>query len=165
MLLISKLTVYVFPIIVIIKKDATNKTTLNLTDLSCKEGGYQKCPFGSKICYDNNDPSNTFSIYACIPKEIKCQNPKQEADIFQCKSGECTYSLEMCEPEEGYSFCEYMFFQFPEEKEYLCEDYLGIINCPEPLRLCGDGICRASEYSQPSQIACPIGTVLCPDLT
>ena len=150
----------IYSIIILLDEKNFNKITLNLTDLNCAEEGYYKCPFGYKICcYDS---------FACLPSELKCDNDTEmsKSKYYKCKNtNKCVVFLTECEPEEGYKKCDYMVFQYPEDKEYLCSNYTGIINCPENQVLFNDGICRSQFSSQPSQIACPIGTVLCPDLT
>ena len=154
----------IYSIIILLDEKNFNKITLNLTDLNCADEDYEKCPFGLKIChYYEGDEIND-----CLPSEIRCDDhpeKKMRKTPFKCKNtNKCVESLTQCEPEEGYKKCFYMGFQYPQDKEYLCSNYTGIINCQGNQVLCDDGICRGDKMN-PSQIVCPIGTVLCPDLT
>ena len=149
----------IYSIIILLDEKNFNKITLDLTDLNCKEGD-QKCPYGLKICCDDDST-------ICIPPEIKCndQGEMYQSKYLKCKNTNiCVESLTECEPEKGYKKCFYMGFQYPEDKEYLCSNYAGIISCPVGTFLCDDGICRG-EKNNPSQIVCPFDSVLCPDLT
>ena len=134
--------------------------TLNLTNIKCKDG-YQKCPSGRQ-CFIGD-------IIGCIPLSVKCDNPEEiKEKPLKCKgTNKCVVSLAECDPERGYKKCNYMKFQYPEGKDYLCfsnADIEGFLSMLYP-ELCDDGILRKSKDLQPSQIVCPIGTVLCPDLT
>ena len=155
----------IYSIIILLDEKNFNKITLDLTDLNCAdEEFYEKCSFGLKICYDSEEGDE---IIDCIPSEIRCDDPEEETEEkpFKCKNNnKCVESLTECEPEEGYEKCDYMDFQYPKDKEYLCFDYTGISCPPEHPILCDDGVCRGDNM-KPSQIVCPIGTVLCPDLT
>ena len=151
----------IYSIIILLDEKNFNKITLNLTDVKCADEHHEeKCPYGYKICL--NDES-----YYCIPSEIKCDDPEEYWSVkpFKCKNtNKCVVSLTECEPEEGYAKCDYMSFQYPKDKEYLCSNYAGIKSCQGNQVLCDDGICR-DEKNNPTQIVCPVGTVLCPDLT
>ena len=152
----------IYSIIILLDEKNFNKITLNLTDVKCKGYHDKICPYGYKICLD-------VESYYCIPFEIKCDDPEERwsEKPFKCKNtntNKCVAKLTECEPEEGYKKCDYMGFQYPQDKEYLCSNYASIINCPEGKVLCDDGICRDVKKN-PSQIVCPVGTVLCPDLT
>jgi len=61
-----------------------------------------------------------------------------------------------------------MNVSYPPDKEYLCSYYLPL-DCkrkyPSYRILCKDGICRKSKSLQPNQRVCPIGKILCADLT
>jgi len=61
----------------------------------------------------------------------------------------------------------------PIGKEYLCQSFKSV-NCkkigrmlinPTTLAWCADGLCKTDINLQPNQIVCPIGQILCPDLT
>jgi len=148
---------------IVILSDNKNfyETKLDLNNMNCQEE-YKKCPNNDKICYTD--------IRDCIPSEIKCDNPEEsEEKPFKCKNtNNCVKSLTECDPEEGYKKCKYMNASYPEGKDYLCPYYLPL-DCkrkyPNYRILCADGICRTSKKLQPNQIVCPIGKVLCVDLT
>lgn len=113
----------------------------------------------------------------CIPPEIKCETDEQETKPFRCNGTDiCVDSMTKCVP-EGAQACEYMnaLYPFykddpedPYKKQYLCSFSLPI-DCkrkyPDYKTICEDGICRKSIDLQPSQRVCPIGKVLCADLT
>ena len=72
-----------------------------------------------------------------------------------------------CDPPEGMGKCRYMNALYPLNKEYLCSYYIGL-DCirkyPKYKIICNDGICRKKKL-QPNKRVCPIGKVLCLDLT
>jgi hypothetical protein len=151
----------IYSIVILLDNKNFYETTLDLNDMNCQEGS-NKCPNGNKICYTD--------IRDCIPSEIKCDNPEEsEEKPLKCKNeNKCVNSLIECAPEEGYKKCLYMNVPYPEDKGYLCSYYLPL-DCkrkyPSYRILCSDGICRKSKSLQPNQIVCPIGKVLCVDLT
>ena len=158
----------IYSITILLDEKNFYEITLNLTDIECQEIYYGKCPFGNKICYNYMD----YNLLDCIPSEIKCDNITEILDFMspkfmKCKNTDkCVESLEECAPEEGYKKCDYMNFSYPEDKEYLCfsSSKYGQ-NCEGAYQLNDDGICRDRNILGPSQIVCPIGTILCPDLT
>ena len=59
-----------------------------------------------------------------------------------------------------------MKFQYPKDKQYLCFNYTDNSLCNDKYSIFdSDGICRKTRGLRPTQIVCPIGTTLCPDLT
>ena len=158
----------IYSIAILLDEKNFYETTLNLTDIQCQEK-YEKCPFGNKICYGPyeliGDYKNNNHKGDCIPSELKCDGP--EPVMKKCKNtNKCVESWIDCDPEEGYEKCSYMNFQYPKNKEYLCfKNNENSSNCESNQKLCDDGICRGSPYLQPSQIVCPFGKILCPDLT
>ena len=119
-----------------------------------------------------NDPKrHVDDLRECIPDENRCEDPEQmEEKPFKCseQSTECVDSMTKCDPPKGAGKCTYMNALYPEGKEYLCSYYLPL-NCkkqyPSYRILCDDGICRSDISLQPNQRVCPIGKVLCADLT
>jgi hypothetical protein len=93
---------------------------------------------------------------------------KKEKYPFRCdESSECVDSMTKCVPEDAKQ-CPYMNASYPEGKSYLCSYYLPL-DCkrkyPNYKQLCPDGICRKSQSLKPNQRVCPIGKILCADLT
>ena len=76
-----------------------------------------------------------------------------------------------CDPEKNYKKCPYMNGQIPEEKYYDLCFVPYYFSCGlryynyNISQFCEDAICRKSKDLQPSQIVCPLGKVLCFDLT
>ena len=69
---------------------------------------------------------------------------------------------------EEWTKCSYMNTSIPKNKQYLCPYYLPIDykrKYPSYRTLCADGICRSKKSLQPNQRVCPIGKVICADLT
>ena len=131
-------------------------------DLTCKEGYI--CPNNNLKCVSN--------LLDCIPPEIKCNNSEESKEKpFYCNdTDECVESMTECTPNDGkvQGSCKYMNALYPQSKSYLCSYYLPL-DCkrkyPNYKILCNDGICRKNKNSQPSQRVCPIGKILCADLT
>ena len=130
----------------------------NLTGKVCD---YYTCPNTGKCVQD---------LRTCIPDENRCDDPDQmENKPFKCykNSTECVDSMTKCIPTDAEP-CTYMKALYPKGKKYLCSYYLPL-DCkrkyPNYRILCDDGICRASKPLQPNQRVCPIGKVLCADLT
>jgi hypothetical protein len=158
-----------YSIVILLDEKKFYETTLNLTDMQCQDK-FEKCPFGNKICYgpyEEIDLLGRFNFHRqdCIPSENKCDDPETPEFEKKCKNtNKCVSSWIQCEPEEGYRKCEYMNFQYPIDKDYLCFKKTEI-SCDTGKVLCDDGICRSKKDLQPSQIVCPFGKILCPDLT
>ena len=131
---------------------------INITGKSCKEGEYL-CPNIHKCVDDLRD---------CIPDNYQCHNEaEREEKPFFCND-KCVKSMTECEV-PGAKKCEYMNETYPEDKgDDLCPYHLSI-DCrrkyPSYRELCPDGICRTSQSLKPNQRVCPIGKVLCLDLT
>ena len=129
----------------------------NLTGRSCDKG---------YICPNNGDCVD--DLRECIPDEIRCQTEENITKPFRCKgTDECVDSMTKCVP-EGAGSCKYMNALYPLGKHALCSYYLPL-DCkrkyPNYKILCNDGICRKAKTLQPNQRVCPIGKVLCLDLT
>ena len=137
-----------------------NETTYNIEKMQCGGDDPFLCP--------NKD--------LCVSDPIDCIEPKNDCPRetpFLCKvNGEeqCTKSQLDCDCPDGYIRCEYMKYCVPKNREDMCADFSQI-----PKNLCQrlkqfkylgqDGICRISEDLSPTQYVCPIGKVLCADLS
>lgn len=131
---------------------------INITGKSCD---------GKFICPNNNNCVE--DLRKCIPDEYQCHNDSESVEKpFFC-NGVCVKSMTECEV-AGAKKCEYMNEAYPEDKseDVVCPYYLPL-DCkrkyPDYPKLCPDGICRTSEKLKPNQRVCPIGKILCLDLT
>ena len=122
------------------------------------------------ICPNNKDCVD--DLRECIPPENRCDDAaEKEEKPFRCNNSKiCIDSMTKCNYEETdiWTRCPYMNTSIPKDKSYLCPYYLPI-DCkrkfPSYRTLCADGICRTKKSLQPNQRVCPIGKVLCADLT
>ena len=127
--------------------------------------------YDEKYTCPNDIKKHVNDLRECIPDKNRCNitNQKEEKP-FRCSedSTECVDTMTKCDPPKGARKCTYMSVLYPEGKEYLCSYYLPL-DCkrkyPTSRILCEDGICRKSKELQPNQRVCPIGKVLCADLT
>ena len=112
----------------------------------------------------------------CVSNRIECIEPKNdcpENTPFYCKSQKkykCVESQTECDCPTGYIRCDYMKYCVPEGRPDMCADFSEISEktCSKMKQfnnLCSDGICRLDKKLSPSQIVCPIGKVLCADLS
>ena len=137
--------------------DKYGEKQFNLTARECTN---YMCPNGGR-CVDD--------LRECIPEKNRCMDEeKKEKYPFRCdESSECVDSMTKCVPEDAKQ-CPYMNASYPEGKSYLCSYYLPL-DCkrkyPNYKQLCPDGICRKSQSLKPNQRVCPIGKILCADLT
>ena len=113
------------------------------------------------LCPDNRCVSN--SVF-CIDPPNGCD----EATPFRCKVNNtetCVKSQIECDCPKGYIKCGYMNYCVRENRTDMCPSYKKL-RCPTKNYIqFQDGICRDSNSRGPSQIVCPIGYILCPDLT
>ena len=118
----------------------------------------------------NNIKMHVNDLRDCIPDKNRCNNSEEKDDKpFRCDdSTECVDSMTKCDAPKGAKKCIYMSALYPEGKEYLCS-YSLPLDCkrkyPSYRIICDDGICRSNKNLQPNQRVCPIGKVLCADLT
>ena len=136
------------------------ETTYDINELQCGEDYPYLCP-NKDLCV--SDPTD------CIEPKNKC--PKDTP--FSCKvNGEntCVESQLDCDCPKGYIRCEYMKYCVPKDRPDMCADFSQISEklCQKLKQfkyLGKDGICRISEDLSPTQHVCPIGKVLCADLS
>ena len=129
------------------------------------EYGERVCSGETPVLCPNNQCAKDY--YGCIipPNGCPIETP------FKCKvnntEGVCVKSQIECDCPSGYIRCSYMKYCVPEDRPDMCPKY--------KYRKCSvfdgtwiyhpDGICRPKTSNKPNQIVCPIGYVLCPDLT
>ena len=104
-------------------------------------------------------------ILDCIPKEKKCEGDRTKP--FKCKvrgKETCVASQTDCDCPVGYKKCEIMNFCYKEGREDMCP-YFKRRTCKDKFRIYLDGLCRPNTYHGPNQRVCPIGQVLCADLS
>ena len=129
----------------------------------------------SKQYFDNNNYSQIFcsnnfnyasSKFKCITQENNCDIEKP----FNCSVNgtmACVKSQTDCDCPKGYYKCNYMKYCVPSDRKDMCANY-NYRNCSELNNKWDyfiDGICRNKNNIQPSQRVCPIGKILCPDLS
>ena len=127
----------------------------------CSQEGKILCPNNNKCEVD---------IYHCIDDFDKCNDTNKP---FYCKINgidTCTESKTNCDCPDGYVKCDIMKYCVPEAREDMC--FFGINNnqfCTSKFtakyKMFYDGICRLKTYHGPNQRVCPIGEVLCADLS
>ena len=108
-------------------------------------------------------------ILDCVSPPDKCKEDKSKP--FWCKANgtyECVKSQTDCDCPEGFIKCDIMHYCVPENRPDMCAEF--IVNnrlCKKygDFKMFDDGICRPSDSRFPSQRVCPIGQVLCADLS
>ena len=130
---------------------------INITGKSC-EGKYL-CP-NSNECVED--------LRECIPGQNRCNSTEREEKPFFCND-KCVKSMTECDV-EGAKKCDYMNEAYPQDKDgYDLCPYSLPLDCkrkyPNYPIMCPDGICRSNEKLKPNQRVCPIGKILCLDLT
>ena len=124
--------------------------------------------FGTKECKGTTPilcPDNR-----CVANAYQCIDPPNGCDIdtpFKCKvngTETCVKSQIDCDCPEGYIRCDYMRYCVREDRPDMCPLYKQN-RCQKDYLYFPDGICRPKDHIPPNQIVCPIGYVLCPDLT
>ena len=107
----------------------------------------------------------------CVANSYQCIDPPNGCDIdtpFKCKvngTETCVKSQIDCDCPPGYIRCEYMRYCVREERPDMCPTFKETRCLIKTNIMFPDGICRKPDHLPPSQIVCPIGYVLCPDLT
>ena len=114
----------------------------------------------------------------CVKKLIDCVTPEDkckedETKPFWCKvDGEekCVASQTDCDCPEGYIKCDIMNYCVKENRGDMCSEFKVFStkcskNYGSQYMVYIDGICRLKSYHGPNQRVCPIGQVLCADLS
>ena len=110
-------------------------------------------------------------IIDCVTPEDKCKDDRTKP--FWCKVGgveTCVASQTECDCPLGYIKCDIMNYCVREDREDMCAFFLIKSNfCSKKFgtqyTAYVDGICRLKSYHGPNQRVCPIGQVLCADLS
>ena len=129
--------------------------------------GSTKCEGDTPITCPNNEKKCVASIIDCIEPPNDCP-PETPFKCLVNNIDTCVSSMIKCDPPEGYVKCDYMNYCVPKELEDVMCPFSIPVNCKKYkgfTALCDDGICRKSTDLTPSQRVCPIGYVLCADLT
>ena len=149
--------IYLFNIL-LGKEKYGEEVKYELTTFKCTEGNKTiLCP-NKKLCVS--------SLLDCIePRGKDCNISKP----FYCKVKEefiCTESQLDCDCPDGYDKCEIMKYCVPEGRKDMCPTFKNVLPIcwTHEMTMNFDGVCRAEE-SGPSQRVCPIGKVLCADLS
>ena len=123
-----------------------------------------------KTNIDSNKETNTDTYQETntdTNSDINCS----EDTPFKCPVNgtlTCVKSQVECDCPQNWIKCDYMKYCVPEVKPWMCPTFQKI-NCArkygENYILFPDGICRLKDDPPPSQIVCPIGKVLCANLS
>ena len=127
--------------------------TFNFDRKTCSGSTPVLCP--DNVCKEN--------LYQCITPPNNCD----KLTPFKCKvngTEQCVRSQTDCDCPEGYYKCSYMHYCVPDKRRDMCTRFMGPI-CGSNYKLYADGVCRPKGGTNPNQIVCPVGKVLCADLT
>ena len=128
--------------------------TYNFAKKTCSGSTPVLCP--DNICKED--------LYQCITPPNDCD----KSTPFKCKVNgveQCVKSQTDCDCPEGYYKCTYMHYCVPENRsDDMCAIFANIM-CNKKSIQYADGVCRPKGGADPNQIVCPIGKVLCADLT
>ena len=122
------------------------------------------CKGSASILCPNNQCAESY--YGCIDPPNECSKEKP----FKCKVNKvdtCVKSRVECDCPEGYIKCSYMKYCVPENRPDMCP-YFKTRKCQkmgQDIAYYEDGICRKNTSIAPNQRVCPIGKVLCADLS
>ena len=141
-----------------------------------KYGKEIKWVFKAFTCLDNkkilcpNKKECVSDILECIDPIQRCTDDAISAEKpFKCKINKtetCTASQTDCDCPDGYHKCEIMNYCVPNDKQYMCPKFknLYLFCLTNNMVYNIDGICRKEKIG-PNQRVCPIGKVLCADLS
>jgi len=139
-----------------------------------KYGEPVKVELSKKVC------SGSTSILCpntnkCVGNIQECIVPPNDCPLekpFKCKvngTEQCTKSQIDCDCPEGFIRCSIMKYCVPEDRPDMCPAFKkSKSNCfkyGDDYTMFYDGICRQQDYHGPNQRVCPIGYVLCADLS
>ena len=148
--------VYIFNILVDSEKYG-EEIQKELKNRVC-EGEYSKsCPNKKKCVKDLID---------CVEPADKCKEDKTKP--FWCSVNgtyTCTNSQVNCDCPKGYIKCKIQNYCVPEDRPDMCTSYSTQKCTGSGIVKHEDGFCRSKDYRMPSQRVCPIGKVLCADLS
>ena len=146
--------IYLFNIL-IGKERYGDEVKFELKDFSCS-GDKIVCP-NKKLCVDD--------ILKCIDPPNNCTRETP----FYCKVNDketCVASQLDCDCPVGFIKCKIMKYCVPEDRKDMCPKFRTVVSQCMKIGMVKnfDGICRESNKG-PSQRVCPIGKVLCADLS
>ena len=145
------------------KEKYGEEVSWELKAFTCSDNDNKKilCP-NKKECVSD--------ILECIDPDQRCTNNTISAEKpFKCKVNKtetCTASQTDCDCPDGYHKCEIMNYCVPNDKQYMCPKFknLYLFCLTNNMVYNIDGICRKEKIG-PNQRVCPIGKVLCADLS
>ena len=152
--------IYLFNIL-IGKEKYGQEVRWELTAFSCSEENSIVCP-NKKECVSD--------ISECIDPDKRCNDTSISSEKpFYCKVNgveTCTKSQTDCDCPNGYYKCKIMNYCVPEDRKDMCPVFKNLLlYCiNNNMKYNFDGICR-KENNGPNQRVCPIGKVLCADLS
>ena len=149
-----------YTINIYLKDELFKEITFQIEELLCQGS----TPF---LCPNKN---------LCVSNRRECIEPKNdcpEETPFLCKVNnfpKCVESQIDCDCPVGFARCDYMKYCVPMDRLDMCANFSQISeqSCQKLKQfnqLCKDGICRLTKDLSPTQIVCPIGKVLCADLS
>ena len=125
----------------------------------------KKCTGETPILCPNNKCAKDY--LSCIVPPTGCPPETPFKCTVNGTADVCVKSRIDCDCPPGYYKCSYMKYCVREDRKDMCPTYKKR-NCRtmnSNWDYFADGICRDEDSTQPSQIVCPLETVLCPDLT
>jgi hypothetical protein len=125
----------------------------------------KKCTGETPILCPNNKCAKDY--LSCIVPPTGCPSETPFKCTVNGTADVCVKSRIDCDCPPGYYKCSYMKYCVREDRKDMCPTYKKR-NCRtmnSNWDYFADGICRDEDSTQPSQIVCPLETVLCPDLT
>ena len=141
-----------------------------------KYGEEIKWTLSKKECSGNtavlcpNENKCVANILDCISPPDKCK--EDETKPFYCLVNgnyTCTKSQTDCDCPTGYIKCSIMKYCVPSDRPDMCPEFkINNKKCQRidaSLVMYYDGVCRKKGYHGPNQRVCPIGKVLCADLS
>ena len=143
----------------------------NLLVGSEKYGEEVKYTFTKKVC--NGEKSILCpNTQECVKDYIDCVEPadkckEDKTKPFWCLVNgtyTCTKSQVDCDCPKGYIKCKIQNYCVPENRPDMCTSYSTQF-CPPGTVKYEDGFCRSKDSRMPNQRVCPIGKVLCADLS
>ena len=129
----------------------------------------------TKVC-EGETPVLCPNVKKCVKKQIECIEPQNdcgEERPFKCLvNGEytCVKSQTDCDCPDGYEKCETTNYCVKTARKDMCPFFLinhrvCVTKYGNGYKMFSDGICRLANSNPPNKRVCPIGKVLCPDLS